>query len=117
MKQLNSQEINAIVNTIVNKLQKINTEKTIEQTQTEDLFIKNAIKGNKILTNLYKKAPASIKGAFQASYPNVFKKRNYYSVNTSKIKDMLIIKNISSAPFDVEKTINEIVKEYDDGKI
>ncbi len=116
-KRLNGQEIDAIVNTIYNKLNASFKEKQDAQKEIEEKFIKDSIKGNVLLTKLYKSAPASVRGAFVAAYPNVFKKYSYFSVNVSKIKDQLIIQNLSSDGFNVEQVINKIVKDYENGKI
>ena len=116
-KRLNGQEIDAIVNTIYNKLNASFKEKQDAQKEIEEKFIKDSIKGNTLLTKLYKTSPHSIRTAFVGAYPNVFRKYSYLSVNTSKIKDQLIIQNLSSDGFNVEQVINKIVKDYENGKI
>jgi hypothetical protein len=115
-KQLNSQELNAIVNVIWNTLSLSFKQKQDKQKEAEDQFIKDSIKGNALLTKLYKNSPSHIRTAFQGSFPNVFKKHQYLSINSSKIKDQLIIQNLSSDGFNVEEVINQIVKDYENGK-
>jgi hypothetical protein len=117
IKNLNSSEINALVSVITDRLSKKNKKKQEIELKKEDDFVREKCKTNPELRKLYLKDPASITYAFQRAYPTVFKKNQYYHVDGYKIRNLLIIANISKDNINIEKLINDIIKDYEDGKI